>query len=59
MPFYRDWVFTKSFFGGWVTMALIWQWLAFFTVVVYPVYDGRHAIVQALKGLSRDLAGRK
>ncbi|EME40912.1 hypothetical protein DOTSEDRAFT_74460 [Dothistroma septosporum NZE10] len=59
MPLYRDWVFTKSFFGGWVTMALIWQWFAFFTVVVYPVFDGRHAIAQAFRGLSRDLGARK
>ncbi|CAK3943506.1 SSS family solute:Na+ symporter [Lecanosticta acicola] len=53
MPLYRDWIFTKSFFSGWVTMAMFWQWLALITVVIYPVYDGRHAIAMALKGMAR------
>lgn len=51
IPLYRDWIFTKSFFDGWVTMALIWQWFAFFSVVIYPIYDGRHAIAQVVRGM--------
>lgn len=54
LPLYRDWIFTKSFFGGWVTMAIIWQWLAIALVVVYPVYDGRHAILKTARGLRGD-----
>jgi len=55
IPLYRDWIFTKSFFTGWVTMALIWLWAAFFTVVVYPIYDGRHAIAKAVRGMRAEL----
>ncbi|KAK4965546.1 hypothetical protein LTR42_012302 [Elasticomyces elasticus] len=56
LPLYRNWIFTKSFFSGWVVMAIIWEFGAFFAVVVYPVYDGRHAIAKALRGM---LAERK
>ncbi|KAK4899486.1 hypothetical protein LTR27_003219 [Elasticomyces elasticus] len=51
LPLYRDWIFTKSFFSGWVVMAIIWEFGAFFAVVVYPVYDGRHAIAKAIRGM--------
>ncbi|KAF2770458.1 SSS family solute:Na+ symporter [Teratosphaeria nubilosa] len=54
LPLYRSWIFTRDFFGGWVTVALMWQWLALFLVVVYPVYDGRHAIAKAARGILRD-----
>jgi urea-proton symporter len=32
-------------------MSLIWQWFAFFTVLVFPIYDGRHAIARAVRGM--------
>ena len=54
LPLYRDWIFTKSFFDGWVVMAMIWQWFALCTVVIFPVYDGRHAIAKAVRGLIKD-----
>lgn len=54
LPLYRDYIFGKSFFSGWVTMALIWQWFAFGSVVVFPIYDGRHAIAKTVRGLLRD-----
>ncbi|KAL7805032.1 hypothetical protein V8C44DRAFT_369074 [Trichoderma aethiopicum] len=58
MPLYRNYIFTKSFFSGWTTVAIIWQFFAFFAVVVYPLYDGRHAIVKASRGVWRAV-GRK
>ncbi|KAL6886133.1 hypothetical protein HDV57DRAFT_508421 [Trichoderma longibrachiatum] len=58
MPLYRNYIFTKSFFSGWTTVAIIWQFFAFFAVVVYPLYDGRHAIVKASRGVWRAI-GRK
>ncbi|KAK4502657.1 hypothetical protein PRZ48_006083 [Zasmidium cellare] len=54
MPLYRDWIFTQSFFEGWVVVALIWQWLTFFTVVAFPIYDGRHAIAKVIRGIAVD-----
>lgn len=53
MPLYRDYVFTKDFFSGWVTVAIIWQFLAFGAVVIFPIWDGRHAIIKATRGVWR------
>lgn len=58
LPLYRDWIFTKRFFSGWVSMALVWQWFALFLVVIYPIYDGRHAIAKTFRGIRGDLRGR-
>lgn len=49
IPLYRDWIFTKSFFGGWVTMAIIWHFFAIIAVIIYPIYDGRHDIATVLR----------
>ncbi|KAK5133986.1 hypothetical protein LTR08_007106 [Meristemomyces frigidus] len=51
LPLYRDWIFTKTFFQGWVVMAIIWEFGALCAVVIYPVYDGRHAITITVKGM--------
>lgn len=51
MPLYRNYIFTKSFFSGWVTVAIFWTFFAFFAVVVYPLYDGRHAIAKGSRGV--------
>lgn len=53
LPLYRDYIFTKSFFSGWTTVAIIWQFGAFGAVVIFPLYDGRHAIATATRGLIR------
>ena len=58
LPLYRDWIFTKGFFAGWVVMAVIWQWFALCTVVVFPVYDGRHAIAKTVRGMIEDIRRR-
>ncbi|KAK1241071.1 hypothetical protein MKX08_001045 [Trichoderma sp. CBMAI-0020] len=57
MPLYRNYIFTKSFFSGWTTVAIIWQFLAFFAVVIYPLYDGRHAIAKAYRGVWTAISG--
>ncbi|TGO42354.1 hypothetical protein BHYA_0009g00330 [Botrytis hyacinthi] len=51
MPLYRDWIFTKSFFSGWIVMAIVWHFFAILAVVVYPVWDGRIEIVRVAKGM--------
>ncbi|KAF2845566.1 hypothetical protein T440DRAFT_544027 [Plenodomus tracheiphilus IPT5] len=58
MPLYRDYIFTRAFFCGWVTMAIVWHFAAMFAVIVYPVWDGRHAIIKAIKGIQGDLRKR-
>ena len=56
MPLYRNYIFTKSFFSGWTTVAIMWQFFAFFAVVVFPLYDGRHAIFKGVRGVNRSIA---
>lgn len=51
MPLYRDYIFTKSFFSGWTTVAIIWQFFAFGAVVAFPIWDGRRAIFKATRGV--------
>lgn len=51
LPLYRDWIFKRSFFGGWVTMAILWHFAAMGAVIVFPCYDGRGAIVKSVKGI--------
>lgn len=51
LPLYRDYIFTRSFFGGWVTVAIIWHFAAMGAVIIYPCYDGRHAIATSIKGV--------
>ena len=55
LPLYRDWIFTKSFFNGWVTMAIIWHFGAMLAVILYPIYDGRHEIAKAVRGVVKEL----
>jgi hypothetical protein len=62
MPLYRDYIFTKSFFSGWVSVSIVWQFFAFFAVVIYPLYDGRYEIAKGAKGIwksSKDLFAKK
>ncbi|KAL2808573.1 Sodium:solute symporter family-domain-containing protein [Aspergillus granulosus] len=62
MPLYRDYIFTKSFFSGWVSVAIVWQFFAFFAVVVYPLYDGRYEIAKGARGIwksSQELLAKK
>ncbi|KAK8043344.1 Sodium:solute symporter family-domain-containing protein [Apiospora rasikravindrae] len=56
MPLYRDYIFTKSFFSGWVSVAIVWQFFAFAAVVIYPLYDGHREIAKSAVGLWRATA---
>lgn len=57
LPLYRDYIFTRSFFGGWVTMAIIWHFAAMGAVIVYPCYDGWDSIATSVKGVVREIGG--
>ncbi|KAF3390513.1 Urea active transporter [Penicillium rolfsii] len=62
LPLYRDYIFTKSFFSGWVSVAIIWQFSAFGAVVIFPLYDGRHAIATGTRGIlksTKELFGKR
>lgn len=55
LPLHRDYIFGKSFFAGWVTVSLIWQFFALIAVVIYPVWDGRHVIARGFRGIVKDI----
>lgn len=57
LPLYRDWIFTKSFFSSWVTMAIIWHFGAMAAVIVYPCYDGWSAIAISVQGVAKEING--
>jgi hypothetical protein len=59
LPLYRDWIFTKSFFGGWITMAIIWHFAAMVAVIIYPIYDGRHEISRAFQGIVNEIKEKR
>lgn len=59
MPLYRDYVFGKAFYSGWVTVSIIWQFFAFFAVVVYPIYDGWPQLSAVFVGVIWSRLGRK
>ncbi|QNQ00975.1 YALIA101S02e01706g1_1 [Yarrowia lipolytica] len=51
---YRHYIFSKSFFSGWVIVAIIWVFLAFIFVVIFPLYDGRKSLYRVYDGLRTD-----
>ncbi|KAJ5773701.1 Sodium/solute symporter [Penicillium paradoxum] len=55
LPLYRDYIFTKSFFAGWVVVAIIWQFAAFGAVVIFPLYDGWNDIAIGASGIWKTL----
>ncbi|CAF3133293.1 unnamed protein product [Rotaria sp. Silwood2] len=48
-------VFSKSFFTGWVIVGIIWIFISFFIVGIYPLVEGRHSIVYVTKKMFEDL----
>ncbi|THX78363.1 hypothetical protein D6D04_05813 [Aureobasidium pullulans] len=54
VPMYRDYIFSLSFFKGWVTVAIIWHFAAMLAVIVYPVWDGRFVIGTVFKGVQKE-----
>jgi len=42
-------------FTAWTAIGIIWMFCAFFTVVVYPVYESRSALAMVSKGIIKDI----
>lgn len=55
LPLYRDYIFGQQLFSGWVAVSVLWQFFAVLAVVIYPVWDGRSAISNTVKGIIGDL----
>ena len=60
IPMYGSgYVFSKPFFTGWVVVAIIWMFCSAFCVGLYPLWDGRHAIVRIVKAIFLDATGKR
>lgn len=47
MPMYGSkYVFSKSFFTGWVSVGMVWIFLSLFAVGVYPLWESRVTIAK-------------
>jgi uncharacterized membrane protein (DUF485 family) len=56
LPMYESsYVFSKSFFTGWVIVAIIWMFISFCIVGIYPVVEGRQSIMSVCKKIYADM----
>jgi hypothetical protein len=55
MPLYRDYIFGKELFSGWMADSILLQFFAVLAVVIYPVWDGRSAVDSTAKGIVGDV----
>ncbi|CAK7568240.1 MAG: urea active transporter [Sporothrix epigloea] len=59
MPMYGSgYIFSKSFFTGWITIGIIWIFISLMTVGVYPIFEGRFTLVRTFKAIARDVSGK-
>lgn len=55
--FFAQTVYGTAGFTTWVVIGIIWTFLSAFTVVIYPLWESRDALVMIGKGVVRDLFG--
>lgn len=59
MPMYgTGYIFSKKFFTGWVVVMIMWLFFTSFTVVLYPIWEGRDVIGQTVRGIYWDCTGQ-
>ena len=59
MSVYRDWIFTGTYFKGYVTVGLIWLYTTLIVIGLVPFYTGRHSAATVFRGLYNDYIKRK
>ncbi|KAH8712248.1 Sodium:solute symporter family-domain-containing protein [Phaeosphaeriaceae sp. PMI808] len=59
MPLYgTGYIFSQSFFSGWVIVGIIWLICSALAVGVYPLWEGRQSLARNFGGMWRDLSGK-
>lgn len=59
MPLYgTGYIFSPSFFAGWVIVGIIWLMCSTMAVGVYPLWEGRESLARNFGGMWRDITGR-
>lgn len=59
MPMYGSgYIFSKSFFTGWVAVGILWLFCSTFVVGLYPLWEGRHTSIRTFKSIFLDVTGK-
>lgn len=59
MPLYgTGYIFSKSFFTGWVSVGIIWIFCSFIGVGLFPVFESRRTLARTVKNVYLDLTGK-
>lgn len=59
MPMYGSgYIFSKPFFTGWVSVAILWIFCSSFCVGLYPLWEGRHTSSRTFKSIFKDITGK-
>ncbi|KAI0125337.1 Sodium:solute symporter family-domain-containing protein [Xylariales sp. AK1849] len=59
-PMYgTSYIFSKSFFTGWVTVGIIWIFCSLGAVGLFPVFEGRRTLARTSKAIFMDITGKK
>jgi hypothetical protein len=59
MPLYgTGYIFSQSFFSGWVIVGIIWLMCSTLAVGVYPLWEGRKSLARNFGGMWADLTGK-
>lgn len=58
LSLYRDYIFTKAFFSGWIGVSGAWAFLAFGLVGIYPLWEGRFVFLKLFQATWALLTGR-
>ena len=59
MPLYgTGYIFSLSFFSGWVVVGIIWLMCSTMAVGVYPLWEGRDSLARNFGGMWRDVTGK-
>ncbi|KAF9479193.1 urea transporter [Pholiota conissans] len=56
--FFSHHIFGVGGLTGWVSVGIAWTFLSAISVVIYPLYESRHALTQISKGIYKDLFKR-
>ncbi|TEA13910.1 putative urea active transporter 1 [Colletotrichum sidae] len=58
MPLYGSgYIFSKTFFTGWVVVGITWLFMSVIIVVFLPVYESRSTIVRTSRMMFKDMLG--
>lgn len=59
IPMYASgYVFSKSFFTGWIAVLFIWSFFTAYVVIIGPVWEGREGLYHTFRGIYWDLSGQ-